>query len=171
MLQAGRPRDWVLMRFILPAALWPRGSNQPLTEMSTRNLPGGKGWPVCRAVTLTAICEPTSHNPVSLHGLLQGQLYSKFKGTWNTPWKEDTLETKTNMRWYHTASKGISLGRCEITLQSSHSWKPSNHSDSEEITNLSYHSKFIIILTTALYWSYPESKFIIILTTALHWAK
>jgi hypothetical protein len=27
----------------LPAALWPLGSTQPLTEMSTRNLPGGKG--------------------------------------------------------------------------------------------------------------------------------
>jgi hypothetical protein len=24
-------------------------STQPLTEMSTRNLPGGKGWPVCEA--------------------------------------------------------------------------------------------------------------------------
>jgi hypothetical protein len=27
---------------ILPAALWPWGSTQPLTEMSTRNLPGGQ---------------------------------------------------------------------------------------------------------------------------------
>jgi hypothetical protein len=33
---------------ILPAAL---------TEMSTNNLPGDKGWPVCMA-DLTAICEP-----------------------------------------------------------------------------------------------------------------
>jgi hypothetical protein len=32
---------------------------QPLTEMSTRNLPGGKGLPVGRqADNLTAICEP-----------------------------------------------------------------------------------------------------------------
>jgi hypothetical protein len=29
------------------------GSNQPLTEMSTTNLPGGKGRPECKA-----ICEP-----------------------------------------------------------------------------------------------------------------
>jgi hypothetical protein len=29
---------------ILPAALWPRFRLSLLTEMSTRNLPGGKGW-------------------------------------------------------------------------------------------------------------------------------
>jgi hypothetical protein len=34
------------------------GSTQPLTEMSTRNLPGGKGWPARKADNLTAICEP-----------------------------------------------------------------------------------------------------------------
>jgi hypothetical protein len=34
------------------------GSTQPLTEMSTRNLPGGKGWPACNGDNLTAICEP-----------------------------------------------------------------------------------------------------------------
>jgi hypothetical protein len=34
------------------------GSTQPLTEMSTRNLPRGKGWPAREADTLTAICEP-----------------------------------------------------------------------------------------------------------------
>jgi hypothetical protein len=35
--------------------LW---STQPLTEMSTRNLPGGKGRPACKAENLTAMCEP-----------------------------------------------------------------------------------------------------------------
>jgi hypothetical protein len=34
-------------------------STQPLTEMSARNLPGGKGRPERRADNLTAICEPT----------------------------------------------------------------------------------------------------------------
>jgi hypothetical protein len=34
-------------------------STQPLTEMSTGNLPGGKGRPACEADNLTAICEPT----------------------------------------------------------------------------------------------------------------
>jgi hypothetical protein len=32
------------------------GSTQPLTEMSSRNLPGGKGRPVLGADNLTAIC-------------------------------------------------------------------------------------------------------------------
>jgi hypothetical protein len=34
------------------------GSSQPLTEMSTGNLPGGKGRPARRADNLDAICEP-----------------------------------------------------------------------------------------------------------------
>jgi hypothetical protein len=34
------------------------GSTQPVTEMSTRNLPGGKGRPARKADNLTAICEP-----------------------------------------------------------------------------------------------------------------
>jgi hypothetical protein len=34
------------------------GSTQPVTEMSTRNLPGGKGRPARKAVNLTAVCEP-----------------------------------------------------------------------------------------------------------------
>jgi hypothetical protein len=33
-------------------------STQPLTEMSTRNLPGGKRRPVRKADNFTAICEP-----------------------------------------------------------------------------------------------------------------
>jgi hypothetical protein len=33
-------------------------STQPLTEMSTRNLPGGNGWPERKADNLTTICEP-----------------------------------------------------------------------------------------------------------------
>jgi hypothetical protein len=35
-----------------------RRLTQPLTEMSTRNLPGGKGRPVRKADNLAAICEP-----------------------------------------------------------------------------------------------------------------
>jgi hypothetical protein len=33
------------------------GSTQPLTEMSTKKLPGNKGTPVRKADNLTAICE------------------------------------------------------------------------------------------------------------------
>jgi hypothetical protein len=68
MLQAGKLRDRVLMRWIfffnLPnpsSCTMALGSTQPLTEMSTRNLPGGvKGsQPAHKADNLTAICEPT----------------------------------------------------------------------------------------------------------------
>jgi hypothetical protein len=34
------------------------GSTQPPTEMSTRNIPGGKGRPAPKADNFTAICEP-----------------------------------------------------------------------------------------------------------------
>jgi hypothetical protein len=34
------------------------GSTQPMAEMRTRNIPGGKGRPVRKADNLTAICEP-----------------------------------------------------------------------------------------------------------------
>jgi hypothetical protein len=56
------------------------GSTEPLTEMITRNLPGGKTRPARRADNLTAIYVPisenvgasTSHNPKGLHGLYGG---------------------------------------------------------------------------------------------------
>jgi hypothetical protein len=35
-----------------------RGSTQPLTEMSTRRLPGGKGLPARKAGSVTTSCEP-----------------------------------------------------------------------------------------------------------------
>jgi hypothetical protein len=38
-------------------ALWP---TQPLTEMSTKNLPGGRGLPARKADNLTVICEPNA---------------------------------------------------------------------------------------------------------------
>jgi hypothetical protein len=52
-------------------------STQPLTELSTRNLPGDKKRPALRAGNLAAICGPnvwkcgnlTSRNPKGLHGL------------------------------------------------------------------------------------------------------
>jgi hypothetical protein len=75
MLQAGRSRVSFRMRsfdfsihLILPAAQWPLGSTQPLTEMSTRNLPGGKGRLALKADNLTAICEtPRPVTAIALH--------------------------------------------------------------------------------------------------------
>jgi hypothetical protein len=57
---AGSVSDEVIGFFNLPnpssrtSAL---GSTQPLTEMSTRNLPGGKGRPARGADNLTPMCE------------------------------------------------------------------------------------------------------------------
>jgi hypothetical protein len=42
---------------ILPAALWPWGSTQPLTDLSTRNLPGVKGsWHVRLTISPPSMC-------------------------------------------------------------------------------------------------------------------
>jgi hypothetical protein len=62
MLQAGR--SWVRVPdemdfFQFPSSrITALGSTQPLTEMGTTNLPGGKKWPARRADNLTAIYEP-----------------------------------------------------------------------------------------------------------------
>jgi hypothetical protein len=63
MLQAGRSPVRVpdVDFFNLPNPSNPTmglGSTQPLTEMSTRNLPGGKKRPARRADNLAAIYEP-----------------------------------------------------------------------------------------------------------------
>jgi hypothetical protein len=87
MLQAGKSRVRIPMRWNFFFNL-PNPSNrtmvlvstQPLTNMSTRNLPGGgKVRPVRRAEVyrhLWADCldvgTSTSHSPMGLHGLLQG---------------------------------------------------------------------------------------------------
>jgi hypothetical protein len=42
------------------------GSTQPLTEMSTRNLPGCKKRPARKGDNFTAICEPIMYKCVSL---------------------------------------------------------------------------------------------------------
>jgi hypothetical protein len=44
-------------------------SAQPLTEMSTRNLPGGKGRPAQKADNFTAIIEPFAKEPRRLTNL------------------------------------------------------------------------------------------------------
>jgi hypothetical protein len=88
MLQARRSRVRVLMRWIffnLPnpsSRTMTLGSTKPLTEMSTRNLPGGvkDSWRIRLTTLLPSVSRLsrdnmealTSHNPMGLHGLLQG---------------------------------------------------------------------------------------------------
>jgi hypothetical protein len=58
------------------------GLTQPLTEMSTRYLPGGKKRPARKADNLAAICEPmpenvgasTSRKLKGLHGLYRDSI-------------------------------------------------------------------------------------------------
>jgi hypothetical protein len=57
---AGSNPDEVIVLFYLPnpsSRTMALGLTQPLTEISTRNFPGGKWWQACKA-DLTAICEP-----------------------------------------------------------------------------------------------------------------
>jgi hypothetical protein len=63
MLQAGRSRVRVPMRSFFnlrnpSSRIMALGSTQPLTEMSTRNLPGDKERPARKAEKLTSIFEP-----------------------------------------------------------------------------------------------------------------
>jgi hypothetical protein len=55
---AGSIPDEIIGFYNLPNPL-ALGSTHPLTEMSTRNLPWGKGWPAHKTDNLTAIGEPT----------------------------------------------------------------------------------------------------------------
>jgi hypothetical protein len=67
MLQAGRSRVesrmmWIFF-FNLPnpsSRTMALGSTQLLTEMSTKNLPGGKKRPARRADNLAVICQPSA---------------------------------------------------------------------------------------------------------------
>jgi hypothetical protein len=86
MLQAGRSRFRLSMRSLNffnltnpSSRTIVLGSTQPLTEMSTRNLPRGKGGPRVRLTTLPPSVSrlfkenmgaSTSHNPMGLHGLV-----------------------------------------------------------------------------------------------------
>jgi hypothetical protein len=77
MIQAERSQVRFLIRSfgfpiysILPAALCPWGRLKPLTEISTRNLPGGKGPSL--SGLLENVGASMSHRPLGLHGLLQG---------------------------------------------------------------------------------------------------
>jgi hypothetical protein len=64
MLKAGRspvrvPDEVYFFNFPNPCSrTMALGSIQPLTEMNTRNLPGGKEQAARKADNLTAICEP-----------------------------------------------------------------------------------------------------------------
>jgi hypothetical protein len=56
------------------------GSTQPLTEMNTRNIPGGKGRLARKANSLTVICDPIVNKmwePQQLTTLLNSKVSHK----------------------------------------------------------------------------------------------
>jgi hypothetical protein len=55
---------------MLPATLWPLGSTEPLTEMSTKMLTTLP--PSVSRLCIKNMGASTSHNPMGLHGLLHG---------------------------------------------------------------------------------------------------
>jgi hypothetical protein len=58
MLQAGRSFFFFFISLPNPSSsTMALGSTQPLREMSTRKLPGGKEQPARKADNLTAVCE------------------------------------------------------------------------------------------------------------------
>jgi hypothetical protein len=86
---------------ILPAALWLWG-RQPLTEFSTRNLPGGKGRLAHKADNLTAICEPFVYkiwNPGRLTTLWASTACYRDSFTFNFTW---FMISTQNFTWLAT---------------------------------------------------------------------
>jgi hypothetical protein len=87
------------------------GSNQPLTKMSTRNLPGGKSGRLVGLTTLPPsvsrmsenVGASTSRNPKDLHGLYRDNFTFIFYH-WLNCWLVDWLPTKL-IKW----TNGISV--------------------------------------------------------------
>jgi hypothetical protein len=79
---AGSIPDEIIVFFNWPnpsSRIMAVGSTPPVTEMSTRNLSGGKGRPACTADNFHRhlwadysenVGASTSHTPMGLHGLL-----------------------------------------------------------------------------------------------------
>jgi hypothetical protein len=104
------------------------GLTQPLTEMSIRNLP--VGYRVAGALGLQPYCHlwancqknvgaSTSHNPMGLHGLLQGYLIHGSCACWLFHTHRTLLHQKSKFCW------GGSHPQCrKVFLKQTVSWMP-----------------------------------------------
>ena len=129
-LQIGRSRvrfPMVSLEFlidiILPAALWPLGMTQPVTEMSTRNIScGGKSGRCGRPGNLTTfMCwlswnlgTWTFRNPQDLSGPVIGLLYLfKLKMVTRTEYLEIKLKKKKTSSFNH-ADHSFTIWRVNV---------------------------------------------------------
>jgi hypothetical protein len=111
------------------------GSTQPLTEMSTRTLPGGKWWLVRKADNLISVCKPIVYKmwdppwPVTGIGLpffyltmlpVAQTTYHELMG-WIVNWKVDAGKRPWHdLRYYPICLFRESEGSHEMSCQ--HSW-------------------------------------------------
>jgi hypothetical protein len=82
------------------------GSTKPLTEMSTRNLPGGKGRPVRKADNLTAIFEPIvckMWEPRRLVTLWASTAFYRDSFTFKLPRRHQTPSNMAVRVWCHSS--------------------------------------------------------------------
>jgi hypothetical protein len=95
---------------------------QPLTAMSTRNLPGGKGRQARKADNLTAICEPTVRKSRHLTTLWTStacyrdtsSFYLQYENQW--PIRLFSLAT-SNSHWFNTYAVFVKI-QSTITFES-----------------------------------------------------
>jgi hypothetical protein len=135
MLQAGsssfRVRDEVdfSIYLILPAVLSPWGRLKPLTEMSTRKFPGGKGG---QRVGLTALLPSlsrmsenvgasTSHSPKGLYGLYRDNFTLLFQFWIMFIFYEVILRSRKEISWIHLVHISLKLSRFQFVHTSPYS--------------------------------------------------
>jgi hypothetical protein len=85
------------------------GSTQLLTEMSTRNLPRGKGWLARKVDNLTAICEPIVYK---MFGALTSRPYGPPRPVTGVAFKNIYIAVKSwicilKHRWDHKMCSGF----------------------------------------------------------------
>jgi hypothetical protein len=143
------------------------GSIRPLTGMSTRKLSGGGGgggvkigWqPHCQlwADCLENVGASTSHNPMDVHGLLQGLLYLLYLYLLYSEYRISSLNRYINIHgddgrqfvylWFKLTAK------CWVKLCNHHHWQNS------PFWAITFLRKFCRIVSDFLFFGFPNNYF------------